>query len=594
MRRFFIFFAALLLAPAVFAQSADSLNILLFGHSFGVDCTEYLPRLLDAADIRTVRIARFKKSNCSLKERYQFFVTDNPDGYMECAPGTTEWKGRPCTFKEAAAARTWDYVVFQNSLENEGRYAMAQPYLNDLVAYVRAAQKERFGKEPVICWNMFWPMSRLLENTENKGLARRMEPYGHDSQKMWEAYMAATKELTADTGIDHIIPSGTAVMNARASYLNTSEAREFTKDGYHMSSGAGRYLAACSWFAYFITPRYGVSVLGNPLRMPDAPSPVTDENAPFLQRCAVEAVAHPFMVQQWPEELSAKPYTLTRLVREVRPFSVQQLTVEAGASAPFRVLHISDAHITKVDKRDTALFAFCGKRIKPWSDYYLEKAMQYAQSRGLRLLHTGDMMDFASEANLDHSAALFRMQPFLFCPGNHEFSHTPGAAEKEAYKAEIYDKLQSACPQPLDHYATVVNGVNFVLLDDSYYRFSQEQFRFLKAEFAKGLPVILLCHVPFYTPELCAYALKQSKGKVASVIDAPAEVTDAYNEQRRSQQAADKTTLSVLAWLKKQPQLKAVLCGHLHYNFQSRFSPSAMQYTVGALFNGDAYEIEIK
>lgn len=594
MKKTILAIISLLLCINVFSQQKDSLNILLFGHSFGVDCTEYLPELLDASGIRTVRIARFKKSNCSLKERYRFFVTDNPAGYTECEPGSTVWKERPCTFKEAVATRAWDYVVFQNSLENEGRYKTAQPYLNDMVEYVRSDQKSRFGKEPVICWNMFWPMSKLLESTENRGLARRMEPYDYSSQNMWEAYMSATKELRADTGIDHIIPSGTAVMNLRASYLNTSEAREFTKDGYHMSSGAGRYVAACSWFEYFIRPKYGVSVLGNTLRKPDAPSPVTDENATLLQQCAVEAVAHPFEVKRWPAGQSAQPYTLTRLVKETRAFSVRPLEINAGAVQPFKVLHISDVHLAKVDRRDTIFFSHCSKRIKPWSEHYLEKAVQYSRDKGCMLLHTGDMVDFASEANLDYAVSFFQMYKFLVCPGNHEFVHKPGGKETDAYKAEIFNKVQSAYPQPLRFCSRLVNGVNFVLLDDSYYKFTAEQFDFLKSEFKKGYPVILVCHVPIYTPELCEYALKQSKGKCASVIGAPAEVTDKYSDARREQQAADKTTLAVIDWLKGQSQLKAILCGHLHYNFQSGFSNSANQYVVGALFRGDAYEIEIK
>ena len=77
--------------PCVAAESSppEEMGILLFGHSFGVDSTEHLPALLDAAGIRTVRLGRFVKANCSLAEHYNFFAADALDSnytYYECAP----------------------------------------------------------------------------------------------------------------------------------------------------------------------------------------------------------------------------------------------------------------------------------------------------------------------------------------------------------------------------------------------------------------------------------------------------------------------------------------------------------------------------
>ena len=59
-------------------------------------------------------------------------------------------------------------------------------------------------------------------------------------------------------------------------------------------------------------------------------------------------------------------------------------------------------------------------------------------------------------------------------------------------------------------------------------------------------------------------------GKVVSVLT---------EEEARSQQ---------------QPLLKAILCGHCHHFYEERFSPTAIQYVVGAGYNGDAYEIEFR
>ena len=285
-------------APA--ATPTNEMSILLFGHSFGVDSTEHLPALLDAAGIRTVRIGRFVKANCSLEEHYNFFTADAPNPkytYYECAPGSTSWQTRGLTVKQVVSERAWDYVVFQNSLENEGRYETAQPYLNNLVAYVRTRSQELFAREPVICWNLFWPISKLAENGSSSVLKYRLSFYGNSSANMWEAYKRATRELMADTGITNVVPTGAAIMNLRASALNTTAMKEFTRDKYHLSEGAGRYAAACTFFEYFIKPKYGVSVLGNSLRLPSLSQPVTDDNAAIIQQYAVDAVARPLGVE---------------------------------------------------------------------------------------------------------------------------------------------------------------------------------------------------------------------------------------------------------------------------------------------------------
>ncbi len=54
----------------------------------------------------------------------------------------------------------------------------------------------------------------------------------------------------------------------------------------------------------------------------------------------------------------------------------------------------------------------------------------------------------------------------------------------------------------------------------------------------------------------------------------------------------DEPTFEFHSWLKEQPQLKAILCGHMHEFFEERFSPTAIQYTVGANYFGYAHEIE--
>lgn len=280
---------------------SDELSILLFGHSYGIDGTQYLPVLLHSAGIGSVRIGRFCRGNGSMEEYCAFFAADVPNplfAYCECEPGTMRWTWKPMTARQAIEARPWDFVVFQNSVENEGRYETAQPYLDRMAAFVRTRSREMFGHEPTICWHLFWPISALAEDGADSMLARCLGFYGNSSRKMWDAYVRATEELVADTGITNVVPTGAAIMNLRSTALNTPEAMDFTRDKFHLSEGVGQYAAACVFFEYFVKPKYGVGVLGNPLRLPRCPAPVTDANAATLQQCAVDAIADPFAHSQ--------------------------------------------------------------------------------------------------------------------------------------------------------------------------------------------------------------------------------------------------------------------------------------------------------
>lgn len=282
---------------SLFCVLLQTINILWFGHSYGVDSTEHLPEIALEAGVENLYIGRFVKGNCSLEEHYNYFLADTTGKYSECLPGKKKFTKVPKTVREAVAERKWDYVIFQNSLENEGRYETAQPYLDSLMTYVRSVQKDNFGVEPVIGWNMFWPISRLREDGSHKLCTYRLSFYGNSSDRMWAAYLYATKKLVKETDVDLVIPTGTAVMNARATSLNDIDAKDLTRDGYHLSYDTGRYVAACTVFEKLISPIVGKSVLGNTFRVQIKEQPkMTDKTATILQRCACAAVSKPYKV----------------------------------------------------------------------------------------------------------------------------------------------------------------------------------------------------------------------------------------------------------------------------------------------------------
>ena len=98
---------------------------------------------------------------------------------------------------------------------------------------------------------------------------------------MYEAIVDAYNKGAQITGIDIIIPAGTAIQNGRTSYI----AGNFTRDGYHLEETYGRYTAACTWFEKL----FGESVVGNSFK----PAGIADHKIEIAQIAAHFAVREP-------------------------------------------------------------------------------------------------------------------------------------------------------------------------------------------------------------------------------------------------------------------------------------------------------------
>ncbi len=289
----------------------------------------------------------------------------------------------------------------------------------------------------------------------------------------------------------------------------------------------------------------------------------------------------------------------------IPPLKVEAFEIPVGAAKPFGALQVSDTHIVRVDTRDDArkMKLAAGRSFAPFAEHYLDEAINLAKTQGDLLLHTGDLIDFVSAANLDLVEAHFAGNDWFVSAGNHEFSQYVGEAKEDAaYKRQSYDRVQAAYPNDLTFCSRVVNGVNFVSLDDVYYNVTEAQHALFMKEVEKGLPIVLLCHVPFYGPKLYDFVMSHTGNKCAYVTGAPLGLTSTYRgdanpppgqewRARSVQQRTDRPTADFIAWLKEQKLLKAILCGHLHDYFQERFSPTALQYVCSATYKGHAQRL---
>ena len=279
-----------------------------------------------------------------------------------------------------------------------------------------------------------------------------------------------------------------------------------------------------------------------------------------------------------------------RLEHERLSLSYQH--VHIGLEKPFSILHISDTHLCEAypDELpyDTRWARFRNSVFGGKQEEALRDSLAWAKDNVDAVLHTGDLIDFQTRANFDLVKRYFGRAPDMFgCMGNHEFQrHKEGEPIRNTseYNALSADELRRVYPFDLSLQSTVLGGVNFVAIEQVYGFVTAGQVERFHAEAKKGLPIVLCMHAPLVTDTIWQAGCKFWPGCGKKYREET--VKAAYGDYKR--QMEDKTTSDFMAYLKKEPLLKAVLAGHLHIAVQDRFSPTAMEYVVGPnfLFHG--------
>lgn len=244
--------------------------------------------------------------------------------------------------------------------------------------------------------------------------------------------------------------------------------------------------------------------------------------------------------------------------------------INVGTAKPFCVIHASDTHLTDADMRDgerKVALSEERKNIFPHADEMLGAICKMSKEEELPIIHSGDLIDFVSLANLEKVKAFTDEYDCFLAAGNHEFSQYVGIKKEDAeYRNQSLALVQSAFKNNIRMSSRIIGGVNFVALDNGYYRFEAEQLEFLKKEEEKGLPIVLIIHDPLYDEEL--FNLIMKKSSCAGMVGVPEPLMQGYPPYRYEQQLADEMTVETIEHIKAQPLIKAILAGHLHCNYE--------------------------
>jgi hypothetical protein len=271
MRKFITVLAALAMSVVLSFAQNDVIRILAIGNSFSEDAVEEHLHSLAKEEGVTLIIGNMYIGGCSIERHVNNLRADKPEyKYRKITAEGVKSETPDFSLSKALADEQWDYVSVQQASPYSG---LADSYglLPELVDYVKA----RVPEDAVIMFHQTWAYAK---NSNHQSFPN----YGRDQMKMYNAILSVTEMISeAMNDIKIIIPSGTAIQNARTSLLGD----DMTRDGYHLSRPQGRYTAACTWLEAVL----GINPVGNTY----CPEGMTAEQCKAAQKSAHKAVKNP-------------------------------------------------------------------------------------------------------------------------------------------------------------------------------------------------------------------------------------------------------------------------------------------------------------
>ena len=256
----------------------ESLKILSVGNSFAVDTTQYAAEVALSLGFKSVHIGTLYIGGCSINRHYGNAQANAPAYryYENDGDGWRETEG--VSIEDAVRSDEWDFISIQHGTGDGSRYTLAASYenLGALVTYI----KERANEDAKIAFNMAWVM-------EPDGTHREIRSYNGDQLAMYQNLTRITETVVKPTnGLDIVSPAGTAIQNARAS----GKLGCLCRDGFHLSYGMGRYIAALTFICTLTKT--------NPQDALFVPEGIGEQERSIAAACVADAIQNPFQMQK--------------------------------------------------------------------------------------------------------------------------------------------------------------------------------------------------------------------------------------------------------------------------------------------------------
>ena len=238
--------------------------------------------------MNNVNVYVLYKGGCSMKQHYEFYKSGEKvyELYRYNSQGEVQLE-KTTSIGEVMQRFPYDVVVWQQYSLESGDYTSYEPYLSKLI---QAYNITKLSARTTFAFNETWAYASNAKN-----LTR------YKNQKnMWKSICTAVRKMKAASGIDLVIPCGTAVQNAREVEALKVD-NELTRDATHISNYAGRYLLACTFFESIIAPCMNRSIREDNTTYGKSTDvgQVNDTNRRLLQNCARLAVANNYEISEF-------------------------------------------------------------------------------------------------------------------------------------------------------------------------------------------------------------------------------------------------------------------------------------------------------
>ena len=289
----------------------------------------------------------------------------------------------------------------------------------------------------------------------------------------------------------------------------------------------------------------------------------------------------------------------------MKNLSIEKTTLDIGLGKTVKFLHLTDTHIARDSEKENGRAAVFDTTDEQIEQYFLE-AVEYAKENNLTIVHTGDLVDYITKENLEFLDENLKDVDYILAPGSHDFAHlipghqeyfdwrAAGFSENDVHKAEQIKTIAPHVNNNMYFASKIIEGVNFVTIDNSYLKITDGQLDSLKAEVAKGLPIVVGMHIPMHTKalqevglmpreNLCATAEAQKEHALENIRPDLAENIRIFTE----------STWRTIEYIKSEPLIKVVLAGHRHRNVEDELSDGKYQIVTHANCQGFAREITL-
>jgi hypothetical protein len=219
-------------------------KVLAIGNSFSQDAIEQNLYELAKADSVELIIGNLFIGGCDLLTHWNNARTNSSNySYRKIVSGVKTTLANK-SIQYGVADEKWDYISFQQVSQNSGKFATYNPYLTNLLKYVKGIAT---NQDVQYCLHRTWAYSSDATHTG-------FQNYQNSQSVMFDSIVSVTSRVAERNGISKVIPAGTAIQNGRTSFVGDN----FNSDGFHLNS-IGRYVASCTWYEKLL----GNPVIGN-------------------------------------------------------------------------------------------------------------------------------------------------------------------------------------------------------------------------------------------------------------------------------------------------------------------------------------------